>query len=374
MKKLMPWIRSGIFLLLLAVILSGCKFIFAQTGYVRFIMNEAESKETNYDTIILGASHCRGAINPAKLDERLHTNGLNMAIPGETVEDSYYILKDVADDNDIKTVILDVDYQYWMWEQPTTHFTRSFIYQQLKNPEVKMEYLFNNRDVMDMRNLLASRLSWDVSVSGVKRNIAVKTSAAYKNNDIESAYGKDGFVEGADGPYVGKGFFDRQGTEYGKLPPGEDYVQTWVGRSDDNLDENVKTVFRKMARYCKDKGIRLVCVTSPITPTIVKTLRMEYVHETLSQFITGECNVEYYDFNNAKMSFIPRSDCDYGDQEGHMGGTLGNVYSEALAIFLEDVADGSYNKSDYFYDTFEDFYNNMAEDYTKVTGLEWRGL
>ena len=57
-----------------------------------------------------------------------------------------------------------------------------------------------------------------------------------------------------------------------------------------------------------------------------------------------------------------------------MGGTLGNVYSESLAIFLEDVSDGSYNKSDYFYDTFEDFYNNMAEDYTKVTGLEWRGL
>lgn len=374
MKKLKPWITSAVFLVLLAVILKGCDFLFAQTGYVRFIINEAEKEETNYDTIILGASHCRGAIDPAKLDEQLGTNALNMAIPGETVEDSYYILKDVASHNDIKTVIFDVDYQYWMYEQPTAHFTRSFIYQQLRSPFVKAEYLLNNRDVMDMRNVLATRLSWSISPSSVSRNVSMKTSQAYQDVTIESAYAENGFVEGADGPYVGKGFFDRQGTEYGKLPPGADYVSTWVGRSDDALDENVKAVFKKMAEYCSDNGIRLICVTSPITPTIVETLRMDYAHETLTGYITGECGVEYYDFNDALMSFIPRSDCDYGDQEGHMGGKLAESYSESLGVFLKDAWDGNYDSSKYFYASFQSMFDNMRADYEAVTGREWRGL
>lgn len=374
MDKIMPWLRSLVFLVLLAVILKGCDFVFAQTGYVRFIINEAEKKGTSYDTVILGASHCRGAVDPARLDEKLGTNAINMAIPGETIEDSYYILKDMSESNDIKTVILDIDYQYWMYEQPTAHFTRSFIYQQLKNPLVKAEYLAKNRDVMDMRNVLANRLSWSVSPSAVKRNISVKTSESYKNVTIESAYAENGIVEGADGPYVGKGFFDRKGTEYGKLPPGADYVQTWVGRSDDALDENVKNVFKNIVKFCNDNGYRLICVTTPITPSVVKTLSMEYAHNTFTSFITGECGVEYYDFNDALMSFIPRSDCDYGDQEGHMGGELAEVYSEKLAEFLSDAWDGSYDSKKYFYDSFEDMYNNMKSDYTKATGREWRGL
>lgn len=36
------------------------------------------------------------------------------------------------------------------------------------------------------------------------------------------------------------------------------------------------------------------------------------------------------------MSSVPRDDCDYGDQEGHMGGQLAEIYSKALANLLYD--------------------------------------
>jgi hypothetical protein len=372
MDRIKPWARSLIFLVLLAVILKGCSFLFAQTGYVRFILNKAESKETSYDTIILGASHCRGAIDPEKLNETLGTNAINMAIPGETIEDSYFVLKDIDDSNDVKTVILDIDFQYWMYEQPTKHFTKSFIYQQLKNPIVKAEYVVKNRKVLDMRNFVTNRLSWNISPSTVKKNLKLKNSDVYKNNEIEAAYGENGRVEGADGPYVGKGFFYRQISSENPLPEGHDYLMTWVGRSDDALDENVKAIFKEIVKYCNDKNYRLICVTSPINPTSVETLKMEYAHDSLTAFITGECGVEYYDFNNALMSFIPRSDCDYGDQEGHMGGELAEIYSEKLAEFLADAWDGDYDSKKYFYSTFEDMYKNMKTDYTSVTGKEWR--
>ena len=162
-----------------------CDFVFAQTGYVRFIIHE--EKKGGYDTIVVGASHCRGAIDPQRLDDKLGTNTLNLAIPGESVQDSYFLIKDAAKNNDI---IFDLDYQYWYYEQPTTHFTKSFIYQQFTDPMVKLEYMARNFDVLDMRNVLVNRLSWNMSVSGVKRNVSMKTSDAYKNYTIESAYGE----------------------------------------------------------------------------------------------------------------------------------------------------------------------------------------
>ena len=113
MNKIKPWLRVLGFLAGLAVILSVCNFLFAQTGYVRFILHE--EKKGDYDTIVVGASHCRGAIDPERIDEKLGTNTLNMAIPGETVEDSYFIVKDAAKHNKVKKVIFDIDYQYWFY-------------------------------------------------------------------------------------------------------------------------------------------------------------------------------------------------------------------------------------------------------------------
>ena len=35
------------------------------------------------------------------------------------------------------------------------------------------------------------------------------------------------------------------------------------------------------------------------------------------------------------MSSVPRADWNYGDQEGHMGGELAEVYSDALGNFFQ---------------------------------------
>ena len=195
MKKSMPWIRCAGFLVGLAVILGICDFCFAPSGYVRFILHEVNRKDTQYDTIILGASHARSAINPEYLDEELGTNTLNLAIPGETVKDAYYLLKDACESNDVKTVIMDVDYQYWMDEQPQGYFTEPFICQNITNLKVKTEYLLDNWDTIDLRNVLVRRLSWDCTWSSVKQNVSTKMTEAYREYSIEAA-GVDGKVEG----------------------------------------------------------------------------------------------------------------------------------------------------------------------------------
>ena len=52
MNKIKPWLRVLGFLAGLAVILSVCNFLFAQTGYVRFILHE--EKKGDYE---IGRAH-----------------------------------------------------------------------------------------------------------------------------------------------------------------------------------------------------------------------------------------------------------------------------------------------------------------------------
>lgn len=369
MKKILPFIKCVGFLAGLVLIFGVCDYCFAPSGYVRFILHEMNKEEANYDTLVLGASHARSAISPELIDEQLGTNTLNIAIPGETVEDSYYMLKDACDSNDVKTVIIDVDYQYWVEAQPTSHFTKAFICQNMTDLGVKLEYYWDNRENMDIRNVFTKRLSWDCSPSSVKRNVTTKSTQAYKNYELEAA-GVDGKVEGADGPYKGKGFFYR--ITFGGKPGGAAYVESWIERQYAGIDPNVREQFDRIVEYCNENEIKIICVTSPITPSAMEKLGMEKVHKTLKTAF-DEWGVEYYDFNLALMSVIPRDDVDYGDLEGHMGGELAEEYSAVLGSFLKDAQDGSIDESKYFYSSFEEMYRTMKTDYTKATGTNWEG-
>ena len=108
---------------------NACIYISSGTNPAHYSLNVNEDDE-NYDTIVLGASHARSAIDPAKIDSQADTVTLSMAIPGETLKDSYYVLEESCKNNDVKRVIFDVDYQYWFGPQEEGYFAETFIYNQ----------------------------------------------------------------------------------------------------------------------------------------------------------------------------------------------------------------------------------------------------
>ena len=69
-------------------------------------------------------------------------------------------------------------------------------------------------------------------------------------------------------------------------------VAAWIDRYDDAIDECKKLllIFRELVKSCKENDIELICVTSPITPTVVKTLGMDTVHDTTLAF--RRCNMD----------------------------------------------------------------------------------
>lgn len=354
MEKIKPWLRVVGFVAGLVVILVMCDFFFAQTGYVRYVLTYYEENDPEIDTVILGASHARSAIDPQKIDDINDTDSFSLAIPGETIKDSYYVLQEACRSKDIKTVILDVDYQYWMSPQEEGYFQEAFIYNQLEwSSPVKWRYMFENCTNLDIRNALTKRNVYLCTPGSAVDNAKQKMSDSYKEADIYSIE-----VPDANGPYAGKGFFKRDVS--GSKPGGEAYVETWVGRENSGLSPLVTGYFEKIKKYCDDNDIELICVTSPITPSVMKKLGMGKVDSIFEEYF-DENDVTYYNFNKARLDVLSRRDEDYGDQEGHMGGKLAEQYSEVLAKVLKEHFNNTLDETAYFYDTFDQMYASMEE-------------
>lgn len=360
MKKLVPYIRCICFLIIVIILVIIFDYVFSPAGYIRYILHLSDSPETNYDTVILGASHTRSGIDPAKLNEALNCKAINLAIPGETVPDSYYILKNACKHNDVKTVIFDVDYQYWMEGQVQHEFTTPFIFNKFKwTDKIKAEYLIDNMSWIDYRQTFSNRLSYTLTMGDAIANLKFKSGEAYKNYTIEGAIIKD-----ADGPYVGDGFFYRETS--GFPPGGHNYINLWVGRENGAFEEFVIDYFLQIYNYCNANNLELICITTPITPTAVSILGLEKVDKKFTDFF-NKYNIPYYNFNKLSMDVLPRDDINYGDMEGHMGGELAEQFSTVLGQFLKERNAGTLDTNKYFYSTFKELEENSYRDRIKKT-------
>ena len=202
-QKINPYIKCLIFIAGLIVIVALSDFFFAKTGYINYIIRQADSKENNENVFILGASHARCAIDPAAIEKNSDDRVLNMSIPGETIKDSYYLIQELNRTNDVEKVILDIDYNYWYGNLGEGCFAEPFLYNQYSwTSPVKWKYLIENTDMMDFRNSFTKKFVYKYELEDIKANVKQKMSKDYKDANIYSLDTSD-----AGGPYTGKGFF-----------------------------------------------------------------------------------------------------------------------------------------------------------------------
>lgn len=355
-KKFFAWMRVVLFLGCLVAVCAALKFALMPPSYARVILHELNSDTENYDCIVLGASHGRSGINPYKLDEELSCNALNVCIPNETIRDSYYLLKEAVRNNDVNTVVLDLDYQYW-YNLKENNYASAFIYDQLELSPVKIEYFFDKMLDEDFRVALTRWAGYTYLYGNIKDNLKTKLSESYRNYSVESVDNKD-----AGGPYIGKGFFYRDS-------PGEDSgkgAYKGIDFEGSGVDSETVNIFRKIVKYCKNKGIRLVCVTSPITPAMMTDSDYAKVNSFFDELCSEE-DVEFYDFNLVKENVLSVTNDNFVDYDGHMAGELADRYSEVLADIIKESGESDAQNadgreaavSDSFYLSYDELSENM---------------
>lgn len=347
-NKILKYVRAIIFVAVIVGLVKSMDFAMMPSGYIRYIIHAAgnSDEKEGYDCIILGASHGRTSINPEyMIDSGYAKNPLNMCIPGESVVNSYYLLKEACRNNDVKKVVLEMDYQYWINDEARdSEFGDLFEYVQLPMSKVKLEYIGNELFTKDFRTVYFKKLAYTDDFGSVGNNIKTKLSKAYRNYDMEAVEVRD-----ADGPYIGRGFFYREKID----KKGDFWVCDW---SEDDISDKVLAYFQKIVKYCNDNGIELVCITEPITPTAVVNGPSEQAN-TYLQKICRQNNVRYIDFTLLKKDVLKVTDDDFCDWEGHMYGELANRFSHILSQVLVEP------QNEWFYGTYAQLEQAVYENY-----------
>ncbi len=336
-SKILKYVRTVVFIVVIVGLVKCIDFAMMPSGYIRYIIHAAGNPDTEegYDCIVLGASHGRSSINPEYMIESGYAkNPISLCIPGESVVNSYYLLKEACRNNNVKKVVLEMDYQYWLNDEARdSEFGDLFEYIQLPMSKVKLEYISNELINKDFRTVYFKKLSYTDNFSAVGSNIKNKLSKAYWDYDMDAVEVRD-----AEGPYVGRGFFYREVTD----PKGEFWVTDW---SENNISDKVILYYQKIVNYCRDNNIELTCITEPVTPTAVIKGPSEAANTYLKQ-ICDENNVRYIDFTLIKPEILYITDDGFCDWEGHMYGKLAEKFSDILSQALVK------ENSDWFYGTY----------------------
>lgn len=338
--RALKYIRVVVFAAVIAGLVKCMDFAMMPSGYIRYIIHEAGNSNTEegYDCIVLGASHGRSSINPEYMIQYGYaSNPLSLCIPGESVVNSYYLLKEACRSNNVKKVVLEMDYQYWTNDEARdSEFGDLFEYIQLPMSDVKLEYIRNELMDKDFRTLYFKKLAYTSDFGEVRDNIKTKLTKAYRDYDFSAVKVMD-----ANGPYMGRGFFYREKIE----AKGTFWVADW---SEDNISNKVVLYFQKIVDYCRENNIELTCITEPITPTAVIKGPSESANTYLKE-ICDKSNVRYIDFTLIKPEILSVSDDDFCDWEGHMYGELAEKFSDVLAQALVQ------GNSEWFYSTYAQY-------------------
>ena len=106
----------------------------------------------------------------------------------------------------------------------------------------------------------------------------------------------DGYFATAGGPYLGKGFCYRY--RINEVPGNPSYVNTMKGNAAKSLDKTVISQFERFLDYCNDNDIKVVCVSTPITPDA-------FEKEGIRMAGLTEVNATYSDWKTGKKARIP---------------------------------------------------------------------
>ena len=103
---------AALFVLLTAALLAAADFLLVDDvhSYSRVMLQELYADAGNIDTLFLGSSHCYRSVDPAQVDAALGTHSFNAGSSQQLPDGSYYMLKEAAAQNPLKTVYLEMFY------------------------------------------------------------------------------------------------------------------------------------------------------------------------------------------------------------------------------------------------------------------------
>ena len=328
-------------LILLAFLIN---FIFHDDvhSYTRVMIHEMYESEENIDAVFIGASHVYRGIDPAMADELIGMNTFNASSSSQQLKGSYYLLREICETNDVKTVFLDVTYGVNTGEEDGERETY-LLTDYMKNGENKFSYLWSSNGLEGVINDVFPAIHTSELPTEC---LQYKFTEAYKN------YGYD-YISYDNEAYVGKGFV----YSYEQNAPDFNYKAIDSINEDNPISEYSKTLLADIIDFCKGKGIELILLDCPMPDaTLAKEANYE-LYDAAIRRIADEHDVIYWNFNMVNKNVMTVDHTDYKDSF-HLNGKGAEIFTQALC----DVYNGKFEEP--FYQSFsEKLMNNPDGTY-----------
>lgn len=319
MKKDLPKIFKKLFILGLFFIVLEKVWAYGSNddtnSYTRITMHEFYAQE-NIDVLFLGASHMYRTINPQIADSLLELNTFNLGSSNQTIDESYFMLKEALKENNIKKVYLEVNPVILrLKDEPTTSIMILSDY--MKPSFNKINFILNCAARDNYHNIFskARRNSTNFSFHIIKK----KLSKEYKSYD---------YIKSSDEYYFGKGFVYNENNlaEDYKLPDNK-WKKYYTHIDLNDISQRQMEYLNKMISLCNQEEIQLILFTAPMPEKTMNTCDnfMDFV-QYMKEF-SRNSDITYTDFN---LEYSLDLDNTYFSDYNHLNGRGADFFTYHL--------------------------------------------
>ena len=281
---------AALFALLTAVLLAAARFLLVDDvrSYSRVMLQELYAQAGQIDTLFLGSSHCYRSVDPVRVDETLGTHSFNAGSSQQLPDGSYYMLREAAAQNPLKTVYLEMFYTGYNQSASSDIPLACYLladYMRWDSAN-RYEYLWEMGGLAALVDLVLPARHAMASLPGLPQLWKAKLTDGY-------ALGNYAYVTYPDEGerYCGNGFVYTEGAPRDGFATLRDVdpSQPLSAFGWDNLT--------RIAAFCRAQNIRLVLFTAPLPSAYVSNTENYQAYVDAVRAFAAANDTVYWDFS-----------------------------------------------------------------------------
>lgn len=359
---------AGIFIFVLAVRVLNYMYVGSTVEDERILWHSFYEDTGKIDNLYLGSSHVYLDIDPYQLDCLNGQYNFNLSTPEQLMNGTYYLLREADQWNRLSHVYVELYYYcnvknnfnedkeeidtYVSLNWENTDYMRTSLN--------RLQYMITMADVQKYPDIFFGFSRYREHLGDweyVKTTIERKKSSEYLNYQHHIDFEGNGYDE----------YFPKGRVYSSREFPGKErlFFQDRI-LGEEPMGEKSEAYLRKVITYCQKRDIPITLFISPVYE--LQLISTEHYDNYLEQVrgIAAEYDVDIYDFNLAKETYLPIQETRYFRDVGHLNSTGAELYTE---FFHKIVSGSAAENQKYFYDSYE---QKLAHEEPQVYGIYYR--
>lgn len=314
------------FLLLTAVLLVAARFLLVDDvhSYSRVMLQELYAQAGQIDTLFLGSSHCYRSVDPAAVDAALETHSFNAGSSQQLPDGSYYMLREAASQNDLKTVYLEMFYTGYNQSASRDVPMACYLLTDFMrwNSPNRYAYLWSMGGAASLADLLLPARHGIASPGSLPALWKAKLTDGYApGNYSYVTYPEEGEA------YRGNGFVYTEGVAR------DGYATLLDVNPEQPLSDFGWTYLNRIADFCRENQIRLVLFAAPLPSAYLSNTDGYQAYLDAVRQFAEEHDTVYWDFS----LYIDRKALDLGGGDFSDAHHLNGIGAEKFTAVLCEV-------------------------------------